>query len=117
MSPKSLCFYGTELYSVSVLEATTKKLEYSVFVFRNSFYQRFRKIYRVWMRLDPVQWKNTNAIKAWTNCPYVYRNVDNRQMKLNANWADNVNQNFSAPTVRDCSRVILTSHPASCLSR
>ncbi len=37
----------------------------------------------------------------WTNCPYLNRWADDRQLKLNANWADNVNHNWSAPSFRD----------------
>jgi hypothetical protein len=41
------------------------------------------------------------ARKAWADCPYVCRLVDDRQMKLSASWADGVYRIFSAPTVRE----------------
>lgn len=34
---------------------------------------------------------------AWSNVPYLNFNVDNRQMKLNANRCDNANPNWSVP--------------------
>lgn len=40
----------------------------------------------------------------WSNVPYLNRWDDNRQLKLNANWADNDNPNWASPSVRDCSQ-------------
>jgi hypothetical protein len=39
----------------------------------------------------------------WSYVPYLNWNRNDRKVKLNANWADNVNNNWAAPVVRDCS--------------
>ncbi|RWZ78756.1 MAG: hypothetical protein EOT05_03335 [Candidatus Microsaccharimonas sossegonensis] len=43
------------------------------------------------------------ARQLWSNVPYLNRWDDDRQLKLNDNWADNRNDNWSSPSVRDCS--------------
>ena len=40
---------------------------------------------------------------SWSDVPYLGRWDDDRQLKLNDNWADNRNDNWSSPSVRDCS--------------
>lgn len=42
-------------------------------------------------------------ITDWRNTPYLNRWNDDHQLKLNANDSDNANDNWSSPTVRDCS--------------
>jgi hypothetical protein len=37
----------------------------------------------------------------WSSVPYLNRWDDNRQLKLNANRADNSNANWASPSVRD----------------
>lgn len=59
--------------------------------------------YRIWMRLDLVALEGRLLYTDWSNVPYLNRWDDNRQLKLNANWADNSNDNWSSPSVRDCS--------------
>lgn len=39
----------------------------------------------------------------WTNVPYLNWNRNDRKVNLNANWAENVNNNWAAPVVWDCS--------------
>jgi hypothetical protein len=56
------------------------------------------------MRLNPVTIEGQKRFTDWSNVPYLNRWDDNRQLKLNANWADNDNSNFASPSVRDCSR-------------
>jgi hypothetical protein len=40
---------------------------------------------------------------AWTNLPYLNWNRDDRQFKLNANYASNQNDNWSVPSFRESS--------------
>ena len=56
------------------------------------------------MRLDSVAPEGGLRYTDWSNVPYLNR-WDSRpaQLKLNDNWADNRNDNWSSPSVRDCS--------------
>lgn len=55
------------------------------------------------MRLDLVASDGRTRYTDWSNVPYVNRWDDNRELKLNANLADNRNDNWASPSVRDCS--------------
>ena len=55
------------------------------------------------MRLGLVATEGRSRYTDWSNVPYVNRWDDNRQLKLNANRADNDNSNWASPRVRDCS--------------
>ena len=59
--------------------------------------------YRVRMRLNSVVPEDGLRYTDWSNVPYLNRWDDDRQLKLNDNWADNRNDNWSSPSVRDCS--------------
>ena len=59
--------------------------------------------YRVRMRLGSVVPEDGLRYTDWSNVPYLNRWDDDRQLKLNDNWADNRNDNWSSPSVRDCS--------------
>lgn len=64
------------------------------------------------MRLGPVAPDGGLRYTDWSNVPYLNRWDDDRQLKLNDNWADNRNVNWSSPSVRDCSLWISTNLPA-----
>ncbi len=49
------------------------------------------------MRLDPVAPDGGLRYTDWSNVPYLNRWDDDRQLKLNDNWADNRNDNWSSP--------------------
>ena len=55
------------------------------------------------MRLDSVAQEGGLRYTDWSNVLYLNRWDDDRQLKLNGNWADNRNDNWSSPSVRDCS--------------
>lgn len=55
------------------------------------------------MRLNSVAVEGRLRLTDWSNVPYLNRWDDNRQLKLNANWADNADSNWASPSVRDCS--------------
>ena len=55
------------------------------------------------MRLDSVALDGRLRYTDWSNVPYLNRWDDDHQLKLNDNWADNRNDNWSSPSVRDCS--------------
>jgi hypothetical protein len=55
------------------------------------------------MRLDSVAIDGGSRYTDWSNVPYLNRWDGDRQLKLNDNWADNRNDNWSSPSVRDCS--------------
>ena len=55
------------------------------------------------MRLDSVALDGRLRYIDWSNVPYLNRWDDDLQLKLNDNWADNRNDNWSSPSVRDCS--------------
>lgn len=59
--------------------------------------------YKIWMRLKSGECRRPKTLTAWSNVPCLNRWDDNRQLKLNDNWADNANDNWSSPVVRDCS--------------
>ena len=59
--------------------------------------------YRVQMRLNSVVPEDGLRYTDWSNVPYLNRWDDDRQLKLNDNWADNRNDNWASPSVRDCS--------------
>ncbi len=56
------------------------------------------------MRLDSVDPDGRLRYTDWSNVLYANRWDDDRQLKLNANLADNANDNWSSPRVRDCSK-------------
>jgi hypothetical protein len=45
-----------------------------------------------------------NALSDWSHVPYVNRWVNDHKVNFNANDADNANDNWSSPVVRDYSR-------------
>jgi hypothetical protein len=55
------------------------------------------------MRLGSVVMDGRLRYTDWSNVPYLNRWDDDRQLKLNAIWADNDNSNYASPSVRDCS--------------
>ena len=55
------------------------------------------------MRLDLVAIEGRSRYTDWSNVPYLNRWDDNRQLKLNGNWADNADGHWASPSVRDCS--------------
>jgi hypothetical protein len=55
------------------------------------------------MRLDLVALDGSLRLTDWSHVPYLNRWDDNRQLKLNANWASNANSRWASPSVRDCS--------------
>ena len=54
------------------------------------------------MRLNTVAFDGRLRITDWSNVPYLNRRDDDRQLKLNDNWADNANDNWASPSVREC---------------
>ena len=76
-------------------------IEHSVFLTRNL---SFRIKYKIWMRLNLVNNDGQKRFTDWSNVPYVNRWDDsNRKFNLNSNDADNANDKWSSPVVRDCS--------------
>ena len=55
------------------------------------------------MRLNSVAPDDRLRYTDWSLVPFLSRWDDDRQLKLNDNWADNRNDNWSSPSVRDCS--------------
>lgn len=60
--------------------------------------------FRTRARLCPVKPEGYRCQKIpgnqpWTNCPYLNWNQTNRKVKLNANWTDNVNNQWAAPVL------------------
>ena len=56
------------------------------------------------MRLNSVIHDGRLRYTDWSNVPYVNRWDDDRQLKLNDNWAGNANDYWASPSVRDCSK-------------
>ena len=55
------------------------------------------------MRLNSVAPDGRLRYTDWSNVPYLNRWDDDRQLKLNDNWADYRDDSWSSPSVRDCS--------------